>query len=285
MNHVTDERSDRPLGRDLHDWLERSIEDLPDQDALPPDIRTEIVSRLPGTPQRRRWWPFRWFPFGIGATRSTEVDEPHPEGRPTSMFSATRVAAGVAILALIGSFAYIAVPGGGEPMAPGADTRDIDPADFAGFSGTTSCSAGEAGTVTTSDLRSLTEGETYRCTHVSSDPRISGDGYSVHDSFRFDGVRRAGVRTVRSVITNDAGAWVGEQEWGYQNPRHGAMRYAHLYRGTGDYEGLSALMVLTQDRYGPYFDVEGVIFPGDLPPAPEAPVEATMQMWEQLTTD
>ena len=93
MNHVTDERSERPLDRHLNDWLNRSLEELPDGPELPSTIRTDVLSRLPGTPQRRRWWPFRWFPFGLGATRSADREGPHSEGRSRSMFNATRVAA------------------------------------------------------------------------------------------------------------------------------------------------------------------------------------------------
>ena len=53
MNHVTDERTDRPLDRELHHWLERSIEELPDGSELPPAIRADVLRRLPSTPQRR----------------------------------------------------------------------------------------------------------------------------------------------------------------------------------------------------------------------------------------
>ena len=38
----------------------------------------------------------------------------------------------------------------------------------------------------------------------------------------------------------------------------------------------SALMLVTQDDWGFYFDVEGVIFPGDLPAVPVRPTEEAL---------
>ena len=232
MDHVTDERTDRPLDRELHHWLERSIEELPDGSELPPAIRADVLRRLPSTPQRRRWWPFRWFPFGSGATRSADREEPHHEGRPRSMFSATRVAAGVAILALAGSLALVANPVGDRPVAPGAEATPIDPGAFGGFTGSMSCEQGEEGTTTLTEWGSIVEGETYpRCDVEVSDSRFSGNNYSVHDYYKYGGVPPWGVRSNSSVITNEGGSWVGEQGWGYQHPEHGAMRYVGIYRG------------------------------------------------------
>jgi hypothetical protein len=286
MKHVTDERTDRPLDRGLNDWLERSIQDLPDGGELPSSIRSHVLSRLPGTPQRRRWWPLRWFPFGLGATRSADAEEPRPEGRIKSMFTAERVAAGVAILSLAGSLALVAGPTVLAPLVPAAEQRIIDPADFGGFTGVMRCSMGMDGTTSSTGWGSLTKGETYpRCTIEVSDPRINGNNYSVHDYYRYDRRPQWGVRSVSNVITNDGGSWVSTRNWGYHQPHDGTMFYAAELRGTGAYEGLSALMVLSQDTWGLSFDVEGVIIPGEMPEAPELPLEEALAKQAELAAD
>ena len=275
MNHVTDDRTDRLLGAGLHDWLDRSIVELPDGAELPPSVRSEVLSRLPSMPRRRRWWPLRWHPFGIGATRSADRKEARPERRSKSMFTATRVAATVAALTLAVSLALVAGPARFAPRAPGAQGDAIDPADVGGFSGTMLCAQGEYGQTTTTEWGSIVIGETYpSCLIEVSDPRISGNNYSVHDYYKYDGQPLWGVRSFSSVISNDDGTWVATDGWGYQHPEDSTMFYAGQYRGTGAYEGLSALVVLSQDRWGLRMDVEGVIIPGDLPEAPKPPIEA-----------
>lgn len=191
------------------------------------------------------------------------------------MFTATRVAAGIAVLALATSLALVAGPAARGPTVPGAQEVAIDPADFGGFSGTMICAQGDPGTYTLTDWGSITVDESYpRCTVEASDPRISGNNYSVHDYYKYGGQPVWGVRSYSSVITNGDGSWVMTDGWGYQQPEDGTMLYAGHYRGTDAYDGLSALVVLTQDSWGLAFDVEGVIIPGDLPPAPELPIES-----------
>ncbi len=144
-------------------------------------------------------------------------------------------------------------------------------------SGTMHCGAGDDGQTTTTEWGSVTIGETYpRCAIEASDPRISGNNHSVHDYYKYDGQPRWGVRSYSSVIGNEDGTWVATDGWGYQQPEDGTMFYAGRYRGTDAYEGLSALVVLSQDSWGMRFDVQGIIFPGDLPEAPELPTEAAL---------
>ncbi len=278
MNHVTDERTDRTLGRDLSDWLEHSIEELPDRSELPSPIRSDVLSRLSGTPQRRRWWPFRWFPFGIGATRSADAKDPRPEGRSKSMFTVARIVAAMAILALVSGLAVVAVPTPeGRAPLPGASMHDIDPADFGGFTGTMKCRQGEYGTTSPTDWGSVVEGETYsHCPVEVGDHRFTGNMYSVHDYYKYAGLPTWGVRNVSAVLTNDDGYWVSTTDWGYQQPEDGTMAYAMQWRGRGAYEGLSALTILSQDAWGLNMDLEGIIFPGELPEAPEPPIEAAL---------
>lgn len=154
---------------------------------------------------------------------------------------------------------------------PAAWTGAIDAADYGGVDGTLLCAQGTLGTVSDTAWGSITEGETYpRCLLDADDPRISGNSHSVHDYRKYAGKPEWGVRASSDVISNDDGSWVGGG-WGYQHPESGAMHYVDLYRGTGAYEGLSALQVLTQGSFGLSLDSDGVIFPGELPPYPELP--------------
>ena len=202
MNHVTDPRTDRPLGRDLHAWLERSVEELPDGPELPSAIRSDVLSRLPGTPQRRRWWPFRWRPFGSGATRSADREGPRPEGRPRSMFNATRLAVAVAILSLVGSLAYVTAPTVERALAPAAPA--IDPAAFAGFSGTFRASPCKDGETTIVDWGLILEGDLCSSMMLDvSDERLSGVATAVHNAHNFRDGSGYGVRTLATEIVNE----------------------------------------------------------------------------------
>lgn len=135
---------------------------------------------------------------------------------------------------------------------------------------------GVDGQTTFTEWGSIVIGETYpTCTIEASDPRISGNQYSVHDYYRYDIRPTWGVRSFSAAITNEDGTWVATDGWGYQDPRDETMHYAGQFRGTGAYDGLSALLVYSQDYWGLAMDIEGVIIPGELPGAPELPVEAT----------
>lgn len=278
MKHVTDERTDRPLDRSLHDWLSDSVEQLPDGAELPSAVRSDVLRRLPSTNQRPRWWPFKWVPLGSGATRSAEREGPRPEGGPRIMFTAARIGAGVAMLALAGSLAIIAVPFQEQPATvPTAPMEDVDPADFGGFTGRMICAQGEYGTTLNTEWGSKVEGETYtRCGVEVSDPRFTGNMHSVHDYYKYDGKPTWGVRSVSAVLANEDGHWVSTSNWGYQQPLDGAMAYAIQWRGEGAYEGLSALTLMTQDQCCLIMDMEGVVFPGELPEAPDTPIDAAL---------
>jgi hypothetical protein len=270
----------------LRAWLATAMDEMPSGHELPPEIRAHVLSRLPVTPQRRRWWPFRWFPWGLGATRSTLPAEPHHEGRTKSMFTATRIAAAVAVLALVGSFALVVQPATEDPAPPAAEAASIDPDAFAGFSGTVKCGAGMPGTRTDFDWGTMVTGETYaKCAVETDDDRVTGNSYTIHDYYKYAGQPQYGVRSAAVVLTNEDGTWVTTNGWGYQRPLDGTMLYVNEFRGTGAYDGLSALMVLTQKGWGAWFDVEGVIIPGDLPPTPEAPIEAALATQEGLAAD
>jgi hypothetical protein len=154
---------------------------------------------------------------------------------------------------------------------PAAWSGDIDAADYGDVDGTLLCAQGTLGTKTDTEWGSITEGETYdRCRLDVDDPRISGNSHSVHDYYKYAGRPEWGVRAASDVISNDEGSWIGGG-WGYQHPESGAMHYVDTYRGAGAYEGLSAVQVLSQGGFGLSFDIDGVVFPGELPSYPELP--------------
>jgi len=268
MNHVTDERTDRPLGRDLRDWLERSVEELPDGPELPPAIRSDVLSQLPGTPQRRRWWPFRWSPFGRGATRSADREKPHVEGRPKPMFNATRIAVAASIIALVGGLSYVAAPTFERAVVPAAPAP-VSGEDFAGFTGTFyGVGPTVSGQRTDYDWGSTTEGDLYRAMTIKvDDERLSGKASAIHNALRFKLGAVHGVRTLSARVENDGGSWEG-MGIAFHDPSDQRLRYELLLSGREGHEGLSAMLTLVSDTGLSSHEATGVIFPGELPELP-----------------
>jgi nitrous oxidase accessory protein NosD len=66
------ERTDAQIALGLRDWLAQGVNELPDGDQLPRGIRDQIITQLPTTPQRRRWWTDRWSTRGRGVMRSDD---------------------------------------------------------------------------------------------------------------------------------------------------------------------------------------------------------------------
>jgi hypothetical protein len=259
MTHVTDDSADRPLGPRLRDWLDDSIEELPEGRELPSSIRSDVLTRLPSTHQRRGWWPFRWFPFGIGATRSADAKEPRPQGRFKSMFNATRVAAAVAILALGGSLAIIAGPPASGPVAPpGATSSDAPQQSVPAFpvTGTAEIVILAPGDNTDSLLRNRVGG-TVRT--EMNDPRVSGDGRFLHHA---DDYGLVGLEWGTYRVENEDGAWQGPVSgfYGFYETRTSGW-----LAGEGAYEGLTYYIESVIDHSTSMMEINGMVFPG-VPP-------------------
>jgi hypothetical protein len=106
----------------------------------------------------------------------------------------------------------------------------------------------------------------------TGDPRISGqlwmnqDYDTLHDS-------RATVAVGHAGIDLDEGAWRGTFS-GNGAAGYEGLALIHVdLRGTGAYEGLSAMLFLYFDEASidhdlGDFDSEGIVFPGELPPMP-----------------
>ena len=118
--------------------------------------------------------------------------------------------------------------------------------------------------------RILHRGEVLEQPIDSGDPRLSGTlGISLDWDTHADS---SGIVAVGAVhIDNEDGAWQGTS-LGYSRPGWSRRHHQYNLTGEGAYEGLSAILFLIDDGTG--FAVEGIVFPGELPPIPEYPASA-----------
>jgi hypothetical protein len=258
---------EREVTRAIEAWLAEPEPPLDDH------VIDTAIDRLPHTPQRRRWWPFRWFPFGIGATRSTNSSGPRPYRRSSSMLTATRSAAVIAILALSGSLALVAGPLGSSPdtaPAPGAVTPSPSPASSDGtyFTGTMRYGYGMPNASTVGDdgvarFRDVT----FEVAWESTDPRFSGSGETTNNSnvYRTDSGDEVTAGWGTQTLKNEAGVWRSAGPGSGVNANTSS-RFHQWFSGEGDFEGLTAYVVydIQQPQDPPYYwDYEGWIVPGD----------------------
>jgi hypothetical protein len=189
------------------------------------------------------------------------------------MFTATRAAAVIAILALGGSLALVAGPLGPSPdtvPAPGAVTPSPSPASSDGtyFTGTMLFGYGMpiASTVGDDGVARIRDA-TYEVFWESTDPRFSGNGDVSNNSnaYRTESGDEVTVGWGTQTLENDAGVWRSAGPGGGVNAVTSS-RFHGWYAGEGDFEGLSAYVVyeIQQPQTPPYYwDYEGWIVPGD----------------------
>lgn len=91
------------------------------------------------------------------------------------------------------------------------------------------------------------------------------------DVFKPDYVRETSgaVAAARAVLVNEEGWWRGTWR-GLTFPKRAGLHHHLLLEGKGSYAGLSALLYLVEATDGRGLVVEGLIFPGELPPIPDA---------------
>jgi hypothetical protein len=187
------------------------------------------------------------------------------------MFSAVRIAATVAILAVGGSLLLLVGPAAppSDPAVPSiVESGPLSPEDYAGFGGTWSLGGYEAGVLEETDWGCMVRGERWSSPLEVSDHRISGMWSMTLNYNAFKDGASYGVRSGSAAIVNDDGSWTGTS-MGYQNPTTEGLHYQVLLHGHDAYAGLSALISLSQDGYSMTFDVDGVVFPGGMPEYPE----------------
>lgn len=263
--------NERDVTRELEQWLSEPAPTLDDHTLF------QTIDRLPSVPQRRRWWPFRWFPLGIGATRSAKSAAPHPERRSASMFTATRVAATVAILALSGSLALYAILPESEVsvVAPAAVTEEPEASpdgihvsgrvDFLEFSSDPPPDYGV--TTEDDDGRATYRDARFETVWTADDPRFVGSGEHTSHSNTYP-LNESDAVTVgwgtQSLATEEGG-------WNARPGDFGVIVDAESviplwFEGEGAYEGMSALLiqhVQPKQRGGWFLTFEGWVVPGD----------------------
>jgi len=255
--------TDRDLTPLVRAWLQERSADGFDPSALLQDV----FEKRPTTPQRRRWWPFRWFPVGIGAMRRTGSEGPRSQGRSTTMFTATRIAAAVAIAAAA-SLALVAGPLGpaSDPVfVPAAEAPSPSPSTDPAVrvEGWSQVTLDEQGVVDSSGPVGYLRGQKLRTRDAMSDPRVSGVGHVVIDADDYGGDIGPEWGTFR--LENDEGAWQGSVS-GFHSSVDSHV--AGWLQGEGAYTGLSYYYEIVLDHSG-YNSavVTGIIYPGDPPPS------------------
>ena len=106
-----------------------------------------------------------------------------------------------------------------------------------------------------------------------TDPRLSGRLVSTQNYAQLAaGLEGGYIRAGKSLLQNDGGSWLIEYT-GYTQPGRSAYTdntYWNLYTGQGGYAGLSAVAAMLPSGRGSW-ELEGVLFPGPMPEAPDSP--------------
>lgn len=113
----------------------------------------------------------------------------------------------------------------------------------------------------------------YRSFMHTSDPRLCGRFENIQNYYGLAGGSTGGaVRTGTGRLSNAGGSWLADFQ-GFTKPDADALSstyYLTRFEGEGDYEGLSAVTLWLPSGTGRW-DIEGVLFPGEMPPMPEVP--------------
>ena len=119
------------------------------------------------------------------------------------------------------------------------------------------------------ELKLLKRGDGWEFRGVElSDPRLGGTWRTISNEDSY--IRAGGVWTQARRIDNAAGSWLGHFT-GYRDS-DGRWLHQGTLAGVGAYEGLTAI-VFMEDTGGTY-DIQGMVFPGELPEAPDYPEPA-----------
>ena len=101
-----------------------------------------------------------------------------------------------------------------------------------------------------------------------SDPRMNGT-LRIASNVDFHGLQGR-VSSYSTRIDNELGSWLGTGHGYFATDVNLLFRQA-FYRGTGAYEGLSAMVFMQAPRGREGLDYYGIVFPGDMPEVPEMP--------------
>lgn len=236
-----------------------------------------VAARLPHVRQRSRWWPIPVHHRRTRTPTSTSLETtPTPSiiGRTHAMFSPVKAIAAGALILAIGGAALVAQPFAQQASVPGAEGGVApEPVAFTANYSYESAGPQQVLTLPNGTVRSADAAWVFPSTEAS-DPRFEGIATMNATTDRYDGVS---LSSQLLRIENESGAWQDgpyfRLTWadrdtpGDEETVLGDV-LQRLLVGEGEYEGLVALVVDTASGPGS-FTIEGVIFDGDLPPAPE----------------
>ena len=218
-----------------------------------PGALSERVHSIPATvePPRQRWW----HDFGFGAARSAGPGGIQVRGA-SSMFTATRIAAVVAALALGTTFMAAQV-------GPQSDPAERPSAPM-----------GESWvTVTGTQKIVCSRGSCTGTNRNMSDDRLGGD---VAINFELQsgssGVWKNYAISGTVDITNDDGSWHGQ--WIGFVDEQGLHHNTAWYEGAGGYEGLKYIEDITESGPSGPLDVVGLVYDGEMPATVVPPAAA-----------
>jgi hypothetical protein len=274
--------NDEQMQSVLDEWFD-------DTDPQPPNVQrtaSHVMSRVPQTRQRGRWLPFRLFRLNAPAAITTDTAKFQPSpipatndhtptviGRTQSMFSPAKAITAGAIVFAIGGVMLIAQPFQQQSTMPGAATDEgrAAPVEFSGtwfFGGAERLAPSE----TDGDPGTGRGGAWYLTGLSMTDARFGGevtifdnlDEYSDGHVVFGDAWR----------VENADGAWQSEPGYSVDFADGSNSGLTAVFHGEDGYAGLVAVvdmeLVRSEGGDNQYWDLNGVIFDGDLPPEPEA---------------
>jgi hypothetical protein len=247
-----------------------------------------VMARIRRTHQRGRWWPLPSFPRGpeqhstdrtaeshLGPATAADGHIPTVTGRTRTMFSPAKAIAAGAVVFALGGVMLINQPFDQRSSAPGAsiDAQAEGPVFLTGtLQLAPTCASSPRDDV---PIAALAVGA-YRCgpqAWRTDDPRLTGEATSLWNADVYRGVDGGPVVTVRAgtyEVRNDAGGWLCHHAGVVRGT--GIFAFPDLGEtvtclGDGGHEGLSAVLEL--DWSVSPVTIQGLIFPGEMPPFPE----------------
>ena len=209
-------------------------------------------------------------PTDVAAVTRAAVTKSH-RWRFTSMFGATKVLAGTAVVALFGGILMVAAlePGSADP-APAAAEATLEaprgePLEFEGRWRYGSGLEGGGVEVLEDGWWESTDFGWGLSIAEPGDPRLDGEL-----TLRASSIQKGGLEIWNGAfrIENEDGAW--QQRPMIQSVKLSGeaqpMTWTAVFDGENGYEGLTAVLGITRRAAG--WDVEGVVIDGALPPAP-----------------
>ena len=251
--------------RFLKDWLRHST----DSSAGPDVAADKVMARLPDIPQRRRWLP--WLPV-----RRPKPDE--PDRRTRLMFSPLQAATAGALTLAVAGVMFLVAPLDDTTAPAPAGAEAIGSGEVSAFEGFFPYGSGKQlakkefldnGVVTNREqIWEITNAET-------TDDRFGGQVTNTWNWDQYVERDGASIGVGHSIwvggwrIENDGGGWQERPQITFSFPDGTYPVVTTTFDGVGGYEGLTAIVEVTEDVGASGFYLRGVITDGPLPPVPE----------------